>query len=437
MTTTLSRAAGTARSRPAPTMRQRTEPFRLHRAGVVYAFALILMTFTLAAEFTGRPFYLSPVNTANILDQTVQVGILAVIMTICLISGNFDLSVGATAALGAGVTLTVLNAGSGVAVAVLAGLGTGAAMGLLNGVLVQLVGVNAFIVTLGTMTGVRGLLFILTDGQSIQTDHGGLADVFTGVLPLNAKVWVAIGGVVLVALGLRSLRRERQGLVASGYGPWMVGAGVLITAVALAFLPTRWELTKQVYIFLGVAVVAWLVLRFTAVGRRLYAVGGNTEAARLSGIDVARYKITPFVLNGVFASLVGILYVSRFSAINPQAMSGLELTVLAAAILGGTSLFGGAGNVLKSVVGALILFTLINGFGVLNLGANYQDLIKGVVIIGAATIYVLAERRGQRNRRVDDPGGDGSGDPPDAPAGPPGPASAAAEPQRPAARPAP
>ncbi|TDE16017.1 ABC transporter permease [Jiangella asiatica] len=421
MTTTMPRPAGAVRARPAPSLRQRAEPFRLHRAGVVYAFALILMTFTMAAELTGRPFYLSPVNTANILDQTVQVGILAVIMTICLISGNFDLSVGATAALGAGVTLTVLNTGSGVAVAVLAGLGTGAAMGLLNGVLVQLVGVNAFIVTLGTMTGVRGLLFILTDGQSIQTDHDGLGDAFTGVLPLNAKVWIAIAGAVFLALGVRSLMRERKGLVTSGYGPWMVGAGVVVVAVALLFLPTRWELTKQVYIFVAVAVVAWLVLRFTAVGRRLYAVGGNTEAARLSGIDVARYKITPFVLNGLFAALVGILYVSRFSAINPQAMTGLELTVLAAAILGGTSLFGGAGNVLKSVVGALILFTLINGFGVLNLGANYQDLIKGVVIIGAATIYVLAERRGQRSRPAvaapDDDDGGGGGPAPDRPAG--------------------
>lgn len=428
MTTTQPRTApGISRRPPAPSMRQRLEPFRPHNAGVVYALVLILVTFTVAADVSGRPFYLSPVNSANILDQTTQVGILAVLMTVCLISGNFDLSVGATAALGAGVTLTVLNSGTGVIVAVLAGLGAGAAMGLVNGVLVQLVGVNAFIVTLGTMTGVRGLLFILTDGQSIQTQHTGLADVFTPVLPVNAKVWVAVLGAAVAAVGVVSLRRERRGEVSSGYGPWFVAAGALVATVSLLFLPTRWELTAQVYIFLAIALVAWLVLRFTAVGRRLYAVGGNTEAARLSGINVTRYKIVPFVLNGLAAALVGILYVSRFSAINPQAMTGLELTVLAAAILGGTSLFGGAGSVVKSVIGALILFTLVNGFGVLNLGANYQDLIKGVVIIGAATIYVLAERRGQRGHRGFRDDADQT---PREPTGsPPGPAVEAASPR--------
>jgi D-xylose transport system permease protein len=394
-TTTSGGAVAASRRTAAPALRQRLEPFRLHNAGVVYAFLVILATFSLMADLSGRPMFLSAVNSANILDQTAQVGILAVLMTVCLISGNFDLSVGATAALGAGVTLTVLNTGSSVLVAVLAGLATGALMGLLNGSLVQIVGVNAFIVTLGTMTGVRGLLFILTDGQSIQTEKTGLADVFTPVLPVNAKVWVAILGLVVVGLGVLSLRRERRGLYSTGYGPWLIVLGALIAVVSLVFLPTRWELTIQVWIFLAVMVGVWLVLRFTSTGRRLYAVGGNTEAARLSGIKVARYKIVPFVLNGVFAALVGILYVSRFSAINPQAMTGLELTVLASAILGGTSLFGGAGSVVKSVVGALILFTLVNGFGVLNLGSNYQDLIKGVVIIGAATIYVLAERRAQ------------------------------------------
>jgi len=381
-----------------PSTRERLAPFRLQRAGVVYAFALILVVFTSAAAGTGRPFYLSALNSANILDQTAQVGILAVFMTICLISGNFDLSIGATGALAAGVTLTVINSGAGVLVALLLGLLTGIAMGLFNGVFVQYVGVNAFIVTLGTMTGIRGLLFILTDGRSIQTTDTGLAELLTGDWPVNLKVWAAVVGLVFVAVGVVSLRRERAGRVTDGQGYWYVIAGALLAAVSVIWFPTYWALSKQVWIFLAIVVIAWAVLKFTVVGRRLYAVGGNVEAARLSGIRVARYKVMPFVLNGLFAALVGILYASRFSAINPQALTGIELTVLAAAILGGTSLFGGAGNVLKSVIGALILFVLANGFGVLNLGANYQDLIKGVVIIGAATIYVLAEKRGGRKK---------------------------------------
>lgn len=376
----------------------KAEPFRLQNAGVVYAFLLIVLFFTLATAITGRPFYLSALNSANILDQTAQVGILAVFMTICLISGNFDLSIGATGALSAGLTLTILNH-SGLGISLTAGVLCGIAMGLLNGVLVQVVGVNAFIVTLGTLTAIRGLLYILTNGESIETSKSGLSDLLVGVYPLNLRWWSVAAGAVLVGAGVLSLRRTNQGLPSRAPGPLLVVAGVVVAVIALLFFPTYWPLTKQVYILFVIVAGSWLILQFTAVGRRVYAVGGNTEAARLSGIAVARYRIVPFVLNGAAAALVGLLYAARFHAINPNALNGIELTVLAAAILGGTSLFGGAGSVVKTLIGTLILFVLANGFSVLNLGGNYQDLIKGIVIIGAATIYVLAAKRGARSVR--------------------------------------
>jgi ribose/xylose/arabinose/galactoside ABC-type transport system permease subunit len=131
------------------------------------------------------------------------------------------------------------------------------------------------------------------------------------------------------------------------------------------------------------------------VGRRVYAVGGNGEAARLSGINVGRYKIGAFILTGASAGLVGLMYAGKFGAVEPTALINEELPVLAAAILGGTSLFGGSGYVLKSVVGVLILASLTEGFNVLNLGANYQYLVQGIVIIAAAAVYTVA---GQRRR---------------------------------------
>jgi len=376
----------------------RLEPFRLQNAGVVYAFLLIVAFFAIATIATGRPFYLSALNTANVLDQTAQVGILAVFMTICLISGNFDLSIGATGALSAGLTLTILNH-SGLGVSLTAGVLCGIAMGLLNGVLVQVIGVNAFIVTLGTLTAIRGLLYILTGGESIGTSKTGLSDLLVNVYPLNLRWWSVAAGAALVAVGVLAMRRAHQGLPSRTPGPLLLVAGGALAVFALLFFPTYWPLTEQVYIMFVLVAASWALLQFTAVGRRVYAVGGNTEAARLSGIAVARYRIVPFVLNGAAAALVGILYAARFHAINPNALNGIELTVLAAAILGGTSLFGGAGSVVKTLIGALILFVLANGFSVLNLGGNYQDLIKGVVIIGAATIYVLAAKRGSRSVR--------------------------------------
>ncbi|GAA3410319.1 ABC transporter permease [Streptosporangium vulgare] len=147
-----------------------------------------------------------------------------------------------------------------------------------------------------------------------------------------------------------------------------------------------------------IVTITWAVLRYTVIGRRLYAVGSNAEAARLSGINVDRYKIGAFVLNGLGSGFVGVLFAAKLLAINPTGLQGTELTVLAAAILGGTSLFGGLGSVLKSVVGALILFTLDNGFNVLNLGANYQGLIVGTVVIVAAAIYTIAGRQRQVRR---------------------------------------
>jgi D-xylose transport system permease protein len=135
--------------------------------------------------------------------------------------------------------------------------------------------------------------------------------------------------------------------------------------------------------------VIWFVLNFTVIGRRIYAVGGNAEAARLSGINVRAYKLGAFVLSSLAAGFAGVLFGCRFGAINPTALQGDELTVIAAAILGGTSLFGGAGSVVKTLAGALLLFTLTNGFNILNLGANYQGLIEGAVLVVAAAIYTV------------------------------------------------
>jgi D-xylose transport system permease protein len=144
--------------------------------------------------------------------------------------------------------------------------------------------------------------------------------------------------------------------------------------------------------------IVWFVLSFTTVGRRVYAVGGNAEAARLSGINVHAYKLGAFILSSLAAGFAGVLFGCRFGAINPTALQGEELTVIAAAILGGTSLFGGAGSVVKTVAGALLLFTLTNGFNILNLGANYQGVIEGTVLVVAAAIYTLGGRRRARPR---------------------------------------
>lgn len=364
------------------------EALRVRNAGVVYALALLVLALTIASAATGRLFYLDGDNVANILDQASLAAILAVFMTIVLVSGNFDLSVGSVAALSAAVSLSVVDE-RGIVVAVALGLLAGLVAGLVNGTIVQYIGINAFIVTLGTMTAVRGLVLILTDGRTItvseESSFNALEAIEGGFWTLNlglvAGAMVLAGAAVAYATGHRG---RRLALLAA--------AGVVLAALGLAGAAS-FRFAKPVWYMVAITVAAWAVLRFTVVGRRLYAVGANAETARLSGIDVARYKVMPFVLTGLAAGFVGVLYGAKLGAVNPTALSGLELTVIAAAILGGTSLFGGSGSVVLSVCGALFLFTISNGFNVLDLGANYQDLIEGVVLIIAAAVYTVAGKR--------------------------------------------
>jgi D-xylose transport system permease protein len=268
--------------------------------------------------------------------------------------------------------------------------------GVVNGVIVQLVGINAFIVTLGTMTAVRGLVLIVTDGRTITAKD---PDAQRSLIALQAGYWtlthlLAIIGVIALVAGAVVLIRRKDRRV----GGVAVAAGVVLIALD-PLLGYQVRLSKPTYYLIVIAAVTWAVLRYTVIGRRLYAVGSNAEAARLSGINVNRYKIGAFVLNGLGSGFVGVLFAAKLLAINPTGLNGTELTVLAAAILGGTSLFGGVGSVLKSVVGALILFTLDNGFNVLNLGANYQGVIVGTVLIVAAAIYTIAGRKRQTRGR--------------------------------------
>lgn len=392
--------------------------FRLANAGVIYAFLTLVVVLTSFSQLQGRPSFLAPTNVSNILDQTSLIGIIVIFTTIVLISGNFDLSVGSVAALGAAVCLSLAPT-VGVPAAVLISVGTGAAVGLLNGAIVQYVGINAFIVTLGTMTGIRGLVLILTDGRTIT-----LSDENTkrSLQSIDQNYWTTPNIYLLVGLGLIAIAGIR-GLATrhDEGGRWnfkvisfgAVGGVLSIATLVIPGAIFTVALSPRTIYMIVLGIGASLVLRYTVVGRRLYATGGNTEAARLSGIAVNRYKVLAFVFNGAAAAFAGVLFASRLGSINPTGLTGFELTALAAAILGGTSLFGGLGTVGKSLVGALILFTLQNGFNILNLGANWQGLIEGAVLITAAGIYTVSGRNGSSRqiRHTDDT--------PDAPEVPP------------------
>ncbi len=283
------------------------------------------------------PDFLTADNLFNIGSQTAVVAVIAVGMTLVIITAGIDLSVGSVAAL-AGVMGALLMSSFGLSMpfAVLGGTLVGAACGLTNGLLVSVGGLNPFIATLGMLSVARGVVYIATDAQSVF----GLPDSF---------------------------RLLGQGVVAGG-------------------------IPIPVVIIVAVAVIGYLVLTRTKLGRYAYAMGSNLEAARLSGIPIRRYLTSVYVISGALAGFGGMIAASRVASGQPNYGIGLELDVIAAAVIGGASLFGGQGTVVGTLIGAFLIALIRNGAVLLNVNTFYQQVIIGV-IIWAAVFWDQYRRR--------------------------------------------
>jgi ribose transport system permease protein len=284
------------------------------------------------------PNFLSRANlTALVLGLSFN-AIVAVGMTVLLISGGFDLSVGATLALaGAAAGYAMTKLGVSAPVAILFGLGTGAFVGLLNGLIIAKVGVNALIATLGMMQVARGAVFLLTSGLGIPN----LPDAFNAIA---------------------------QGKLFS--------------------------LQFPIYIMLVVVIVGEILLRRWRFFRQSYFIGGNERSARLSGINVDQVKILNYVLMGVLAALTGLLVTGRMGTASVSAGLGVELQVIAACVIGGASLAGGEGSILGSLLGVILMALILNGLNLLGVNPYWQTIVIGGVLILTASADALSRRRG-------------------------------------------
>ena len=305
--------------------------FNLFGQGPLIALLVLCLV---TALLTGR--FLSPLNLTNILVQSSIMAVIAIGMTFVIIGGGFDLSVGSTVAL-AGCSAAMAMVQFGLAAGVLAGIATGIAVGLVNGVIVAKLGINPFISTLGTMVLVRGLVYLITGGAPVGDDR----------LP---TAFLAFGSARL--LGIHYL--------------------VWVPAVLLV-------------------VLSW-VMAATPYGRRIYATGGNREAAYLSGVPVDRIIASTYIWCGGLAGLAGVMLAARLQSGQPTAGEYYELTAIAAVILGGASLHGGEGALYKSIIGVFIMVVLGNSLNLLNVDSYWQRVAIGVVIIAAAAADRLRSR---------------------------------------------
>jgi len=283
-----------------------------------------------------NPIFLSAENLANILRTTSFIFLIAIAMTFVLISGGLDLSVASVFALGGVVASMAVTQGWGVVLSVLAGLAVGLVVGVVNGLLVIKFNIPSLIVTLGTMYMVRGVVLILTQGVAIypltpEFDTLGQGDLF------------GIPFVILISVVL--------------------------------------------------AIIAHVVLNYTAYGRSIYAIGGNEETSRLAGISTKFLKGSVYVLTGLAAALSGLIMAGRLNSAQPNVGSGYELLVIAGVIIGGTSLFGGAGTILGTAAGTLLTAVIANGIVLMKISAYWQNLVIGAVIILAVGLDQFRRKR--------------------------------------------
>ncbi|MGN8158114.1 ABC transporter permease [Salinisphaera sp. SWV1] len=303
---------------------------------------IFLLAVCIAASLSDN--FLTPGNIANLFQQAAVIGILAVGMTFVILTANIDLSVGSVAAFGGVLVAVLLQSGMPVILAVPLTLLVGMAAGALMGAITVFGMVPSFIVTLAGLVSFRGLTFLVSDGVPI----GGLPTGFSGF------------GSAVITFG--EFRFPVMGLV-----------------------------------FIGIVVVAGLLLRYTVFGEHVLATGGNREAARLSGVPVRFVTIAVFAVSGLLATLGGVLLTSRLSIGQPTAMQGAELDAIAAVVLGGTSLFGGRGSMLGTAVAVMLLQVIRNIFNLLGLGSFYQMTITGVIIVFAILLNRLIDHYAGRN----------------------------------------
>ncbi|MCU1411819.1 MAG: inner-rane translocator [Rhodoglobus sp.] len=362
---------------------------------VVIGLAIVWIVFQLLNDN-----YLSARNLSNLLLQIAVLGTLAIGMVMVLVLGEIDLSVGAIAGVSA-ATLAILitQQGAPAWVAILAALAVGAAIGLLHGTIITAFGIPSFILTLAGLLVWQGVqLAAVGDGGQIPIrDEFVRAIASTYVTP--AFGWVLAALVVLGAAAVRVVtrrRRIRNGLDVPPVSNEVVAVAAtavfvgVVTWVLNSYFGIPWVFVLVLALMLGCTVL----LGGTSFGRHMYAIGGNREAARRAGIRVKRTTIIVFVLISAIAALAGIIEASRqFSASNALGGGTLQLNAIAAAVIGGTSLFGGRGRIYHALLGALVVGSVQNGLDLLGQPAAIKNIATGVILVIAVVVDALGRRR--------------------------------------------
>jgi putative multiple sugar transport system permease protein len=375
----------------------------LRNYGMLLSLFAIMLFFQIVTDGT----LLQPLNLTNLVLQNSYIVIMALGMLLVIVTGHIDLSVGSVAGfVGAVAAVLMVRYHVDYPVAFIACLLVGAAIGAAQGYWVAYFKIPSFIVTLAGMLVFKGLALALLQGQSVgpfpttfqKLSSGFIPEVLPGADTLHPTS-LLIGAVLALGLIYSSakgrVREQSHGIDVEPYAVF-VAKSFLLSGMVLYFtylIASHRGLPNVLVIMLALIALYGFVTRRTVVGRQIYAVGGNAKAAKLSGIKTEQLTFLTFVNMGALAALAGLVFAARLNTATPKAGTGFELDVIAACFIGGASAYGGVGRVGGAVVGAMIMGVMNNGMSILGIGIDYQQVIKGLVLLGAVCIDVYNQRR--------------------------------------------
>ena len=353
--------------------------------------------------------FLTPGNFANLITQAAAVIVIAMGLVFVLLLGEIDLSAGYTAGVsGAVLVILITNEGQPWYVALIVSIAVGVLLGFFLGTLVARLGIPSFVVTLAAFLAFQGILLLLAgEGGTIRVeDETILAVQNSNISPIGSWVFFIVIAVAYVLVGLSSMNSRRNaGLKTELKKLWIIKTAALLTLTGLAVFALNLERSNNpdlvslkgipyvVPVILILLVVGTFVLGRTAFGRHIYAVGGNAEAARRAGINVKRIRITAFMICSGFAAIAGMIFASRQNSISPTTGgSSTLLYAVGAAVIGGTSLFGGKGKVRDAILGGLVVAVIDNGMGLLGYAAGIKFIVTGLVLLVSAGVDAISRR---------------------------------------------
>jgi D-xylose transport system permease protein len=376
-------------------LKLRTSALRAYT--MLLALIVIWLFFQWATIDQAHPYglFLGAINFSKLLQQTAVTGVLAVGMLMVIVSGNIDLSIGAVVGLAGGIA--AMTQGWGLVPCLIAAIIIGLVIGAIQGSLVAYVNIPSFIVTLGGLQAWRGVILKLTKGATIPVEHPLFRSL--GRDFLDRRIGIALAALSIAAIAWTNIRRnrarQRHGLKTLSPSAIVIRIAVpsIVIFAFIILMNQAGGVPIPVIFLLAVALAGAFLTANTTFGRYLYAIGGNPDAARLSGINLKRYILAAFCLMGALAGLASILHTARVGSASPDAGTLMELDAIASCVIGGTSLMGGRGTVFGAVLGALILASLDNGMSLLNVENWAQYVVKGGVLVAAVGFDMFGRRK--------------------------------------------